>query len=154
MKKAFTIIELVFVIVIIGLLAAIALPKLNVTRTDAKVITTIANLKQLTIDVASFYSARGESDWMNANVPLVTNTPLFTSIDCKTQATSSTTFIGTSLYICDDNNYILKIDANRTHLSFSKNSSNNSLIAKGVYNSKTFKALKSSIKLSRVNVKS
>lgn len=34
-KKAFTMIELVFVIVILGILAGVALPKLSVTRDDA-----------------------------------------------------------------------------------------------------------------------
>ncbi|MBN2824534.1 MAG: prepilin-type N-terminal cleavage/methylation domain-containing protein [Campylobacterales bacterium] len=36
-KKAFTMIELVFVIVIIGILSAIAIPKLAATRDDAKI---------------------------------------------------------------------------------------------------------------------
>jgi len=36
MKKAFTMIELIFVIVIIGILAAIAIPKLAATRSDAE----------------------------------------------------------------------------------------------------------------------
>lgn len=35
MKKAFTMIELIFVIVIIGILSAIAIPKMAVTRDDA-----------------------------------------------------------------------------------------------------------------------
>lgn len=35
MKKAFTMIELIFVIVILGILAAVAVPKLFVTREDA-----------------------------------------------------------------------------------------------------------------------
>lgn len=37
MKKAFTIIELIFVIVILGILAGVAIPKLFVTRDDAMI---------------------------------------------------------------------------------------------------------------------
>ncbi|MDM5263069.1 prepilin-type N-terminal cleavage/methylation domain-containing protein [Sulfurovum sp. XTW-4] len=36
-RRAFTMIELVFVIVVIGILAAIAVPKLAATRDDAKI---------------------------------------------------------------------------------------------------------------------
>lgn len=50
MKKAFTMIELVFVIVVLGILAAIAVPKFAATRTDAQ----IAKGKA---DVASIRSA-------------------------------------------------------------------------------------------------
>ena len=47
-KKAFTMIELVFVIVVIGILSAIAIPKFAATRDDAvitKAKTTIASLR-------------------------------------------------------------------------------------------------------------
>ena len=46
MKKAFTMIELIFVIAIIGILAMFAIPKLNMTKSEAKG-TTIAH--QLTV---------------------------------------------------------------------------------------------------------
>ena len=48
LKKAFTMIELIFVIVVIGILSAIAIPKLAATRDDAtiaKAITTVASLR-------------------------------------------------------------------------------------------------------------
>ncbi len=48
MRKAFTMIELVFVIVVIGILAMIAIPKFSVTRDDAmatKAKTTVANIR-------------------------------------------------------------------------------------------------------------
>lgn len=37
MKKAFTLLEIVFVIVILGILAAVAVPKLSATRDDAEI---------------------------------------------------------------------------------------------------------------------
>ena len=47
-KKAFTMIELVFVIVIIGILSAVAIPKFAATRDDAimtKAVTTVASIR-------------------------------------------------------------------------------------------------------------
>ncbi|WP_309495806.1 type II secretion system protein [Sulfurovum sp.] len=43
-KKAFTMIELVFVIVVIGILAAIAVPKMAATRDDATITKAIATI--------------------------------------------------------------------------------------------------------------
>ena len=47
-KKAFTMIELIFVIVVIGILSAIAIPKFAATRDDAvitKAISTVASMR-------------------------------------------------------------------------------------------------------------
>lgn len=38
MKKAFTMLELIFVIVVIGILAAVAIPRMMVTRNDAVIV--------------------------------------------------------------------------------------------------------------------
>ena len=47
-RKAFTMVELVFVIVVVGILSAVAIPKLAATRDDAEISkarTTIASLR-------------------------------------------------------------------------------------------------------------
>ena len=57
MKNAFTMIELIFVIVIIGILSAIAIPKMMATKDDAKVVKEIANAKQVIKNAGSQYIA-------------------------------------------------------------------------------------------------
>ncbi|HED4742345.1 TPA: prepilin-type N-terminal cleavage/methylation domain-containing protein [Campylobacter jejuni] len=54
MKKAFTILELVFVIVILGILAAIALPKFSSSRDEAEVSKSLNNLKTLINDISIY----------------------------------------------------------------------------------------------------
>ena len=74
MKKGFTMIELIFVIVILGILASVAIPRLAATRTDAEISATVANLRTLLNDVASYYAVKGEFGtvkWKDiTNVPL------------------------------------------------------------------------------------
>ncbi|MFW5607548.1 MAG: prepilin-type N-terminal cleavage/methylation domain-containing protein, partial [Campylobacter hyointestinalis] len=45
MKKGFTMIELVFVIVILGILASLAVPKLAATRDDAEAAKAAVEIK-------------------------------------------------------------------------------------------------------------
>ena len=59
MKKGFTMIELIFVIVILGILASVAIPRLAATREDAEIATTVANLRTLVGEASAYYVAHG-----------------------------------------------------------------------------------------------
>ena len=75
MKKGFTMIELIFVIVILGILASVAIPRLAATREDAEISAAVANLRTLVSDATAYYTAKGEfgstTKWNEiTNVPL------------------------------------------------------------------------------------
>ena len=59
MKKGFTMIELIFVIVILGILASVAIPKLAATRDDAEISRAAANIRTLVTDLGAYYTAKG-----------------------------------------------------------------------------------------------
>ena len=59
MKKGFTMIELIFVIVILGILASVAIPRLASTRTDAEVSALAGNIRTLISDAAAYYAVKG-----------------------------------------------------------------------------------------------
>ena len=73
MKKGFTMIELIFVIVILGILASVAIPRLAATREDAEISATVSNLRTLVNDINSYYVVKGSftgAKWKDfTNVP-------------------------------------------------------------------------------------
>ncbi|MDD6162893.1 MAG: type II secretion system protein [Campylobacteraceae bacterium] len=79
MKKGFTMIELIFVIVILGILASVAIPRLAATREDAEISAAVANLRTLVSDVTAYYTAKGSfntAGTTKAKWSDITNVPL------------------------------------------------------------------------------
>jgi general secretion pathway protein G len=61
-KSAFTMIELIFVILVLGILAVIAIPKLTATRDDAKISTVGKNIMTASFEIASYVVAKNSVD--------------------------------------------------------------------------------------------
>lgn len=59
-RVGFTMIELIFVIVILGILAAVAIPKLSATRDDAKLVKAAGEISQAITDIGAYYTAHGK----------------------------------------------------------------------------------------------
>lgn len=70
-RSGFTMIELIFVIVILGILAAVAVPKLAATRDDAKIVGAATNANQMVKDFTSYYTAKG--DFNATGIDQITN---------------------------------------------------------------------------------
>ena len=68
-KFAFTMIELVFVIVILGILAAVAIPKLNSVALDAQITkgkTDISSIRSAIITERQSRLIKGDGNWITA----------------------------------------------------------------------------------------
>ncbi|MBT0877832.1 prepilin-type N-terminal cleavage/methylation domain-containing protein [Campylobacter sp. 2018MI01] len=95
MKKGFTMIELIFVIVILGILAAVAIPKLNATRDDAEQAKLATNITTAMGDFASYYTAKGSfytTGTTKVAMNALTNVPLDSSGKLQVKTKDCLTF--------------------------------------------------------------
>jgi len=61
MKKAFTLIELIFILVIVGILGSIAIPRLSATRDDAIIAKNSEYIMAIMIEISTYITVKGES---------------------------------------------------------------------------------------------
>jgi general secretion pathway protein G len=106
MHKAFTMIELIFVIVIIGILSAVAIPKLTATRDDAKSSALAANIRLCIADAAAEYQAK--------NV-LTDLTELFSCSQANGTENDVVSLIGDSVIVNSSDTIVNTIVANGTY---------------------------------------
>ncbi|MGC9351106.1 MAG: type II secretion system protein [Sulfurovum sp.] len=96
-------IELIFVIVIIGILAAVAIPKLAATRDDAEAATCTHEVGQLINEISSTYTKEGNSVFTAMNVSDMSNIGIIATTGATKGIKADGTVHGTAgiIYTCD-----------------------------------------------------
>lgn len=90
MKKGFTMIELVFVIVILGILASLAVPKLAATKDDAEAAKAAVEIKDAITQLTTYYIVNGSFPQNNTDVTTAEGNKVNKSDNKNTDVVSKT----------------------------------------------------------------
>ena len=112
MKKAFTMVELIFVIVIIGILAAVAIPKLAATRNDAEASACTTEIGQLLNEIASEYAKMGNATFKSTAISDMTNIPILSVGDSKGIKIDTTVDTTGITYVCGNEDIVTIVGGN------------------------------------------
>ena len=138
MKKGFTMIELIFVIVILGILASVAIPRLAATREDAEISAAVANLRTLVSDATAYYTVKGT--FGSAKWNEITNVPLQNATSNTTaNATADANLKVGNINDCITVKMVERDGTTPAHIEITKKSSANG-VCKQVQDSEPLKA--------------
>ena len=143
MKHAFTMVELIFVIIILGILAAMAIPKLAATRDDAEIAKGASDLAVLVMDLSMYYTSVGEfrpdTKWKN-----ITGVKLL--LDNTGSKINDTTSINTDVFLSVKDRGCSKISVSDDRVTVSNIGISNDAICVA------FNQVESVVKLNKIHV--